>query len=106
MKLKPFYDWAVIRQTVATDKTAGGLYIPETAKEKPQEGIVEAIGPGAYEEAKVGENKDEKKERRFIPTSVKPGEKVLFERYASKTVSIGGEDWVLVRERDIVAILL
>ncbi len=106
MKLKPLYDWAVIRQTVAAEKTAGGIYIPDTAKEKPQEGVVEAIEPGAYKEEKVGEKKEEKKERRFIPTSVKPGEKVLYERYASKTFSIGGEDLVLVHERDIVAILL
>ncbi len=105
MKLKPLNDWAVIRPTAADAKTAGGLFIPETAQEKPQEGIVEAIGPGAYEEEKAGGKKEEKKERRFIPTTVKPGERVLYEKYAGKTYKIGGEDLVLVRERDIIGIL-
>lgn len=105
MKLKPLNDWAVIRPTDAAEKTAGGLYIPDSAKEKPQEGVVEAIGPGAYEEEKFGKKKVEKKDRKFIPTSVKPGELVLFERYAGQTYTIGGEDLILVRERDILGIL-
>jgi chaperonin GroES len=106
VKLKPLSDWAVIRPTVAEAKTAGGIYIPDTAQEKPQEGVVEAIGPGAYEEEKAGGKKEEKKERRFITTTVKPGERVLYEKYAGKTYTIGGEDLVLVRERDIIGILL
>ncbi len=104
MKLKPLHDWAVIRPTAAEAKTAGGLFIPDTAQEKPQQGVVEAIGPGAYEEEKT-DAKKEKKERRFIPTTVKPGERVLYEKYAGKTFTIGGEDLVLVRERDIIGIL-
>jgi len=105
MKLKPLNDWAVIRPTDAAEKTAGGLYIPDSAKEKPQEGVVEAIGPGALEEEKFDKKKKEKKDRRFIPTSVKAGEFVLYERYAGQTYTIGGEDLVLVRERDILGIL-
>jgi chaperonin GroES len=107
MKLKPLNDWAVIRPTIAAEKTAGGFFIPDSAKEKSQEGVGEAIGPGAYEEEKekFGKKKEEKKERRFIPTSVKPGELVLYERYAGQTYSIGGEDLVLVRERDLLGIL-
>jgi chaperonin GroES len=105
MKLKPLNDWAVIRPAAAEAKTAGGLFIPETAQEKPQEGIVEAIGPGAYEEEKAGGKKEEKKERRFIPTTVKPGERVLYEKFAGKTYTFGGEDMVLVRERNIIGIL-
>jgi len=105
MKLKPLNDWAVIRPTDAAEKTAGGLYIPDSAKEKPKEGVVEAIGPGAYEEEKFDKKKKDKKDRRFIPTSVKPGELVIYERYAGQTYSIGGEDLVLVRERDILGIL-
>ena len=102
MKLIPQQDWAVIRPTVAAEKTAGGLYIPDSAKEKPQEGIVEAIGPGAYEEEKTEGKKEEKKERKFVPTTVKPGTKVLYERYAAKTYTIDGQELVLVRERDIL----
>ena len=105
MKLKPMNDWAVIRPSDAAEKTAGGLYIPDSAKEKPQEGIVEAIGPGAFEEEKYGKKKDLTKKRKFIPTTVKPGDLVLYERYAGQTYAIEGEDLVLVRERDILGIL-
>lgn len=105
MNLKPMNDWAVIRPSDAAEKTAGGLYIPDSAKEKPQEGVVEAIGPGAYEEEKFGKKKDEKKERKFIPATIKPGDLVLYERYAGQTYTISGEDLVLVRERDILGIL-
>jgi len=105
MKLKPMNDWAVIRPSDAAEKTAGGLYIPDSAKEKPRQGVVEAIGPGALEEEKYGKKKDEKKKRKFIATSVKPGDHVLYERYAGKTYAIDGEDLVLVRERDILGIM-
>jgi chaperonin GroES len=109
MKIKPLSDWAVIRPTEAAGKTASGLIIPDTAKEKPQQGLVEAIGPGEYEEEKPDKKqegkKGVKKERRFIPTSVKPGELVLYERYAGQTYSAGGEDLILVRERNILGVL-
>jgi chaperonin GroES len=105
MKLKPMNDWAVIRPSDAAERTAGGLYIPDSAKEKPQEGVVEAIGPGAFEEEKYGKKKIEKKDRKFIPTTVKPGDRVLYERYAGQTYSINNEDLVLVRERDILGTL-
>jgi chaperonin GroES len=95
----------VIRPAEAATKTAGGIIIPDTAKEKPQEGIVEAIGPGAFEEEKLDKKKGEKKERRFIPTTVKPGDTVLYERYAGQAHSIEGEDLVLVREKNILGIL-
>ncbi len=105
MKLKPMNDWAVVRPSDAAKKTAGGLYIPDSAKEKPQEGVVEAIGPGAYEEEKYGKKKTEKKDRKFIATTVKPGDRVIYERYAGQTYTINNEDLVLVRERDILGIL-
>ena len=106
MSLKPLHDWAVIVPTEARTRTAGGLYIPDTAKEKPEEGVVEAIGPGAYEEEKRRKKSDEKKKRRFIPTVVKPGDRVLYERYAGQTYKVGGEDRILVRERDILGLLM
>ena len=105
MKLRPLHDWAVIRPAVAEEITEGGLYIPDTAKEKPHEGVVEEIGPGAYEEEKEHKKKDEKKERRFIPTTVKPGDRVFYEQYAGRTYKINGEERILVRERDILGIL-
>jgi chaperonin GroES len=105
MKLKPMNDWAVIRTSDAAEKSAGGLFIPDSAKEKPQEGVVEAIGPGAFEEEKFGKKKDPTKKRKFIPSTVKPGDRVLYERYAGQTYTVDGEDVVLVRERDILGIL-
>jgi chaperonin GroES len=105
MKIKPLNDWAVIIPSEAMTRTAGGLYIPDAAKEKPAEGTVEAIGPGALEEEKRGEKKKEKKERKFIATSVKPGERVMYDRYAGQKIEIGGVERILVREVSILGIL-
>lgn len=105
MKVTPLQDWAVIRPSGADEVTAGGIIIPDTAKEKPHEGLVEAIGPGALEEEKYGKKKVEKKDRRFIPTTVKPGDTVLYEKFAGQTYTVEGEDLVLVRERNILGIL-
>jgi chaperonin GroES len=106
MMIKPLNDWAVIVPSEAAERTAGGLYIPDSAREKPAEGVVEAIGPGAYEEVpwKGKREKEKKKERKYIPTSVKPGERVLYERYAGTKIAIGGLERVLVRERSILGI--
>ncbi|MDA8098486.1 MAG: co-chaperone GroES [Nitrospiraceae bacterium] len=106
MRIQPLNDWAVIIPAEAATRTAGGLFIPETAKDKPAEGVVEAIGPGAFEEKREDrKKKDAKKERKFIPTSVKPGERVFYERYAGQTVTVGAEERVLVREKSILGIL-
>ena len=104
MKLKPLQDWAVI-VPAATERTAGGLYIPDTAKEKPEEGVVEAIGPGALEEEKHEKKKEEKKERKFIPSTVKPGDRVLFERWSAQVYTIDNQEKILVRERNILGLL-
>jgi chaperonin GroES len=106
MKLIPQNDWAVIRPTLPEKKTAGGIIIPDTAAEKPLEGVVEAIGPGAYEEEKTDEKtKKEKKERKFVPTTVKPGQRVLYQKYSGQSFKTGGEEVILVRERDILGIV-
>jgi co-chaperonin GroES (HSP10) len=107
MKVKPLNDWAVIIPDEAEARTAGGLYIPDAAKDKPAEGVVEAIGPGAYEEERPGERKErgKKKERKFIPTSVKPGDHVVYERYAGQRIAVGPQERVLVRERSILGYL-
>ncbi|HUL01351.1 MAG TPA: co-chaperone GroES [Nitrospirota bacterium] len=105
MKIQPLHDWAVIRPSAAEEMTESGLYIPDTAKDKPNEGVVEAIGPGAYEEEKHGKKKKEGKERKFIPTTIKPGDRVLYERYGGQTVKIENEERILVRERDILGVL-
>jgi chaperonin GroES len=105
MGLKPLHDWAVIRPAEAMDVSVGGLYIPDTAKDKPQEGVVEAVGPGAFEEEKKRKKDGEKKERKFVPTVVKPGDHVIYERYAGRTYTIDNEERVIVRERDILGIM-
>jgi chaperonin GroES len=108
MKIKPLNDWAVIVPSEAMTRTSGGIIIPETAKEKPAEGTVEAIGPGALEEEKWEEKKKERakrKERKFIPTSVKPGERIMYDRFAGQKIDINGEERVLVREKNILGIL-
>ena len=108
MKIRPLNDWAVIVPSEAMTRTAGGLFIPDMAKETPAEGTVEAIGPGALEEEKWEDRKKEKgkkKERKFIPTSVKPGERVMYDRYAGQKIEIEGVERVLVREKSILGIL-
>ncbi len=105
MKLRPLHDWAVIRPSEAEERTSGGLYIPDTAKDKPHEGVVEAIGPGAYEQEKFGKKKKEGEERKFIPTTVKPGDRVLYQSYAGEAYVVDNEERILVRERDILGIL-
>jgi chaperonin GroES len=105
MKLRPLHDWAVIRPSEAEERTSGGLYIPDTAKDKPHEGVVEAIGPGAYEQEKFGKKKKEGEERKFIPTTVKPGDRVLYQSYAAEVYIVENEERILVRERDILGIL-
>lgn len=106
MKLTPLNDWAVIVPAEEGNRTAGGIYIPDTAKEEPQMGLVEAIGPGAYEEKKDWKKKKEKQERKFIPTVVKPGDYVLFSRYAAEKFTIDNKERYLVREKDIFGIML
>ena len=108
MKVKPLNDWVVIVPSEAMTRTAGGLFIPDSAKEKPAEGTVEAIGPGALEEQKWEDRKKEKgkkKDRKFIPTSVKPGERVMYDRFAGQKIDVNGEERVLVREKNILGIL-
>jgi chaperonin GroES len=108
MKIKPLNDWAVILPSEAMTRTAGGIYIPDAAKEKPAEGTVEAIGPGALEEEKWEDRKKDKgkkKERKFVPTSVKPGERVMYDRFAGQKIDVNGEERVLVREKNILGIL-
>lgn len=106
MPIMPLNDWAVIVPAEAAERTAGGLYIPDAAKEKPAEGTVESIGPGALEEEGYGKKKKDKKDRKFIATTVKPGERVLYERYAGTKITIDGRERVLVRERSILGILV
>jgi chaperonin GroES len=92
--LKPLADRVVIKKLEAEEKTAGGIVIPDTAKEKPQKGEVLAVGPG-----RVDEN------GKRLPMEVKVGDKVLFAKYSGTDVKIDGLEYVLMVERDILAVV-
>lgn len=89
VKISPLQDRVVIKPAAAEEKTAGGIIIPDTAKEKPQRGEVVAVGPG---------KKDE-------PTSVKVGDTVLYGKYSGTEINIGGQDYLIMRESDLYAII-
>jgi chaperonin GroES len=94
MNLKPLADRVIVRPLEAQEKTAGGLYIPDSAKEKPMEGEVVAVGPGKISD-----------DGKLIPMEVKVGEKVLYGKYSGTEVTTGGEDLLIMRENDIFAII-
>ena len=94
MKLKPLNDRVLVKRLETEEKTAGGLYIPDTAKEKPSKGQVVAVGPG-----KVGDNG----ERTVL--AVKAGDEVLFNKYAGTEVKLDGVDHLVMREEAILAII-
>lgn len=93
--LKPLEDKIIIKQAPAETTTASGLVIPDSAKEKPQQGEVLAVGPGKM---------DDKGDR--LPMDVKVGDKVLFSKYGGTELHYQGEDYLIVAARDILAILL
>jgi chaperonin GroES len=89
VKIKPLADRVLVEAAAAEDKTAGGIIIPDTAKEKPQKGTVVAVGPG---------KKDE-------PMTVKIGDSVLYGKYAGTEITVDGENYLIMRESDIVAVI-
>ncbi len=93
MNVKPLNDRVLIRRTESVERTAGGIFIPDTAKEKPQEGTVVAVGPGRLE---GGER---------IALSVAVGDKVLFAKFSGSEVRIEGKDHMLLREDEIFAVV-
>lgn len=94
MKLKPLNDRVLVKRLEAEEKTAGGLIIPDTAKEKPSKGLVVAVGPGKFDE-----------QGKRLPLSVAPGNEVLFNKYAGTEVKLDNVDHLVMREEDILAII-
>ncbi len=94
MNFKPLHDRVVVRRIEGDTKTSGGLIIPDTAKEKPQEGEVIAVGEGARKDS--GE---------LIPMSVKSGDRILFGKWSGTEVKIDGEDLLIMKESDILGIV-
>ena len=94
MKFRPLHDRVVVRRIEAEEKTAGGIIIPDTAKEKPQEGEVIAVGPGARDEnGKVN------------PLDVQVGDRILFGKWSGTEVRIDGEDLLIMKESDIMGVV-
>jgi chaperonin GroES len=94
MKLKPLNDRVIVSRVEKEQKTAGGIIIPDTAKEKPQEGKIVAAGPGKL---------DDKGNR--IPLEVKEGDRILFSKYAGTEIKIDGVEHVFMKEDDILAVI-
>ena len=100
MKLQPLHDWVLIRTGEPSDKSAGGIIIPDTAQEKPEEGEVLAVGAGSFVEDK--DSKEKVKKKTFVKTTLQPGEHILYEKHAAREVKGDDEDLVLVREEDVL----
>ena len=94
MHFRPLHDRVVVRRIEAEEKTSGGIIIPDTAKEKPQEGEVIAVGPGTRDDA-----------GRLVELSVKAGDRVLFGKWSGTEVKIDGEDLLIMKESDILGVI-
>jgi chaperonin GroES len=94
MKFRPLHDRVVVRRIESEAKTAGGIIIPDTAKEKPQEGEIIAAGPGARDEA-----------GKLVPLDVKAGDRILFGKWSGTEVKIDGEELLIMKESDVMGVI-
>jgi chaperonin GroES len=94
MKFRPLHDRVVVRRIDAEEKSAGGIIIPDTAKEKPQQGEVVAVGPGGRDEA-----------GKLIPIDLKAGDRVLFGKWSGTEVKIDGVEYLIMKESDVMGVL-
>jgi chaperonin GroES len=94
MKFRPLHDRVVVRRVEAEEKTKGGIIIPDTAKEKPQEGEIVAAGPGARDES-----------GKLVPLDVKAGDRILFGKWSGTEVKIDGEDLIIMKESDVMGVV-
>ncbi len=93
MKFRPLHDRVVVRRIEQEEKTAGGIIIPDTAKEKPQEGEILAVGPGARDDGKL------------VALDVKVGDRVLFGKWSGTEVKLDGKDLIIMKESDIMGVI-
>jgi chaperonin GroES len=94
MKIKPLHDRVVVRRIDEEERTPGGVIIPDTAKEKPMQGEVLAVGPGARDES-----------GKLVPIDVKAGDRVLFGKWSGTEVKIDGEELLIMKESDVMGVL-
>ncbi len=94
MKFRPLHDRVVVRRVEQESKSAGGIIIPDTAKEKPMEGEIVAVGPGGRDEA-----------GKLIPIDLKPGDRILFGKWSGTEVKIDGEELLIMKESDVMGVI-
>jgi chaperonin GroES len=94
MKFRPLHDRVVVKRVTSEEKTKGGIIIPDTAQEKPQEGEIIAVGSGARDEA-----------GKLVPLDVKKGDRVLFGKWSGTEVKIDGQDLLIMKESDIMGVI-
>ena len=94
MAFRPLHDRVVVRRVDSEEKTAGGIIIPDTAKEKPSEGVIEAVGPGARDES-----------GKVVALDVKEGDRVLFGKWSGTEVKLDGQDLLIMKETDIMGVI-
>ena len=94
MKFRPLHDRVVVKRIDAEEKSAGGIIIPDTAKEKPQQGEVVSVGPGGRDEA-----------GKLIPLDVKVGDRILFGKYSGSEIKIDGQEHLILREDEVLGVL-
>ena len=94
MKIRPLQDRVIVERIDADEKSAGGIIIPDTAKEKPQEGKIIAVGKGKRKE-----------DGGLIPPDIKAGDRILFSKYAGSDVTLDGKEFIIMREDDILGVL-
>ena len=95
MKFRPLHDRVVVKRVEAEEKTAGGIIIPDSAREKPQQGEVVAIGPGGRDEA-----------GKLVPIDLQVGDRVLFGKWSGTEVKIDGTEYLIMKENDIMGVLV
>ena len=94
MNLKPLGDRVVVEHVEQNDKSAGGVFLPDTAKEKPQEGIVRAVGTGRVTDQNV-----------TVPMNVKAGDRIIYSKYSGSEVKVDGKEYLIISEKDVLAIV-
>ena len=94
MAFRPLHDRVVVRRVDSEEKSAGGIIIPDTAKEKPSEGVIESVGPGARDES-----------GKIVPLDVKAGDRVLFGKWSGTEVKLNREDLLIMKESDIMGVI-
>ena len=94
MSFRPLHDRVVVRRVDSEEKTAGGIIIPDTAKEKPSEGVIVSVGPGARDDS-----------GKVVALDVKEGDRVLFGKWSGTEVKVGGEDLLIMKESDIMGVV-